>query len=337
VGDEITIADVPEEGFPIELPIDETAYHMGETVTVADAPEAPAGYIFDGWYLDDEIVTEFTMPADNVTLVVKWDYVHYSFTYTVYGNIPDDYETPANRTDAHVGEVIDLTDLPYKEGYAFGGWAYNNKLVKELVMPAGDVNVVGIWRTSNVSSVDPTEPVDPTNPVYPTEEPTEPVDPTEEPTEPVDPTEEPTEPVDPTNPVYPTEEPTDEPVETFTVTYSGADYVPEAAIVEAGTEYVISDDRAISSGKIFKGWLAGSEEYAAGDRFIVTEDVTLVADWYRPATNPTGATVVELNNILHTENPDDYPAYDMNGDGHVNIIDLVLMAQYVADSVAVEA
>ncbi|MBQ3620337.1 MAG: hypothetical protein II940_01520, partial [Methanosarcinaceae archaeon] len=125
------------------------------------------------------------------------------------------------------------------------------------------------------------------------------------------------------------------PPETFTVTYSGADYVPETAIVEEGTEYIVSDDRAVSPGRIFRGWTAGSEEYTAGDRFIVNGNITLAAEWYTPAINPTGANVVDLYKVLHGEDPDQYPDYDMNGDGHVNIIDLVLMAQYVADSVAV--
>ena len=133
----------------------------------------------------------------------------------------------------------------------------------------------------------------------------------------------------------PTVEPTEESPETFTVTYSGSDYVPDAVIVEAGAEYIVSDDRAVSPGRIFRGWTAGSEEYAAGDKMIVTGNVTLTAEWYTPAINPTGANVVDLYKVLHGEDPDQYPDYDMNGDGHVNIIDLVLMAQYVADSVAV--
>ena len=125
------------------------------------------------------------------------------------------------------------------------------------------------------------------------------------------------------------------PPKAFTVTYSGAEYVPDAAIVEAGAEYIISDDRAVSPGRIFRGWVAGSEEYAPGDRITVNGNITLKAEWYTPAVEPTGASVVGLYKALHGENPDQYQDYDMNGDGHVNIIDLVLMAQYVADSVAV--
>lgn len=125
------------------------------------------------------------------------------------------------------------------------------------------------------------------------------------------------------------------PPDAFTVTYSGSDYVPDAAIVEAGAEYIVSDDRAVSPGRIFKGWVSGSEEYAAGDKIIVNGNVTLTAEWYTPAINPTGATVLNLYKVLHGEDPDQYTEYDMNGDGRINIIDLVLMAQYVADSVAV--
>ena len=122
-----------------------------------------------------------------------------------------------------------------------------------------------------------------------------------------------------------------------TVTYSGADYVPDPSVVETGSEYTVSDDRAISSGKVFRGWAAGDKEYGAGDRFIATENVVLVAMWYTPSIDPTGVSVINLNKALHGENPDQYPEYDMNGDGRVNIIDLVLMAQYVADKAAIGA
>ena len=127
----------------------------------------------------------------------------------------------------------------------------------------------------------------------------------------------------------------DDPSETFTVTYSGADYVPDPSVVEDGAEYTVSDDRAISSGKVFRGWAAGDNVYGAGDRITITENIVLVAEWYTPQIDPTGADIINLNNALHGENPDQYTNYDMNGDGHVTITDLILMAQYVADKVAV--
>jgi len=124
---------------------------------------------------------------------------------------------------------------------------------------------------------------------------------------------------------------------TFTVDYRGADYGPSSDVVNAGEKYIVSDDRGISRGKIFRCWISDSDgrEYSAGDEFTVSGNVILTADWYTPAIKPTGAAVIDLYKVLHEENPDQYTDYDMNGDGRVNITDLVLMAQYVADSVAV--
>ena len=134
-----------------------------------------------------------------------------------------------------------------------------------------------------------------------------------------------------------TVEATAEPPSAFTVDYRGADYVPSSDIVNAGEKYVVSEDRGISPGKIFRCWISDSDgrEYYAGDELTVSGNVILTADWYTPAVRPTGANVVDLYKALHGEDPDQYLDYDMNGDGYVNIIDLVLMAQYVADSVAV--
>ena len=125
---------------------------------------------------------------------------------------------------------------------------------------------------------------------------------------------------------------------TYRVTYdANGGIAPAPATVKAGSKYTVTDDRAISPGKIFRGWRADGKEYGAGDRLTVNGDTVLVALWYTPPIDPTGVNVVGLNKALHGENPDQYPDYDMNGDGHVTIIDLVLMAQYVADKAALDA
>lgn len=48
-------------------------YYAGTAVTVAAQPAAVSGYTFDGWYLNGEKVTTFTMPNNDVTLVGYWD------------------------------------------------------------------------------------------------------------------------------------------------------------------------------------------------------------------------------------------------------------------------
>ncbi|MBO4302036.1 hypothetical protein J5839_01660 [Methanosarcinaceae archaeon] len=125
--------------------------------------------------------------------------------------------------------------------------------------------------------------------------------------------------------------PSDTPSDTFSVSYAGSDHVPPAVTVEAGAEYTVSEDRAVSPGKIFLGWVSGNSQYTAGDRLIVTENIVFDAVWYTPGIDPTGADVINLKQALHDDDPDQYTDYDMNGDGRVTITDLVLMSQYVAD------
>lgn len=128
--------------------------------------------------------------------------------------------------------------------------------------------------------------------------------------------------------------PSDIPSDIFSVSYAGSDYVPPAVTVEAGTEYVVSEDRAVYPGKIFLGWVSGNRQYAAGDRLIITENIVFDAVWHTPGIDPTGADVIDLKQALHSDDPGQYKDYDMNGDGLITITDLVLMSQYVADKVS---
>lgn len=329
----------------------------GKTATRPTTPYVP-GLRFDGWYKEQSYINiyDFSEPVtEDIVLYAKWTGWHtVTFDANGHGTAPEP-ET------AWGGETINSPTPDYVKGYSFGGWYTEKECIHRFNFDTPitcNITLYAKWSTTSTITYDANGgikgpywfdkyevPADKTVTATVTEEPPDmfikapdgyvfcgfEID----------------------GVIYrPGQTYTIMPVKdiTFrylwksaaasdhvTVTYSGADYVPDPSVVETGSEYTVSDDRAISSGKVFRGWAAGDKEYGAGDRFIATENVVLVAMWYTPSIDPTGVSVINLNKALHGENPDQYPEYDMNGDGRVNIIDLVLMAQYVADKAAIGA
>lgn len=89
------------------------------------------GYIFKGWYLDNELVTEIhSSIKKDITLTAKWEkqIKTYNITYnTENGYLPDDVPKtfPEN-----IG--LDTLPIPTKEGYKFLGWYLDNELVEHI-------------------------------------------------------------------------------------------------------------------------------------------------------------------------------------------------------------
>lgn len=94
-----------------------------------DIPDAPVkdGYVFDGWYYDNETFEEPFDPlslsdeplSTDLTLYAKWIdesiFPHFDVTFDVDGGSPVD--TVAVRE----GQKLDEPEDPTKEGYAFDG------------------------------------------------------------------------------------------------------------------------------------------------------------------------------------------------------------------------
>ena len=118
-------------------------YHYGETVTVADAATAP-GYTFNGWYLNGEKVTSFTMPAENVTLTGTWSQNEYTVSYD-YGTAPAGASALPATATYHYGDTVTVADAATAPGYTFNGWYLNGEKVTSFTMPAENVTLTGTW------------------------------------------------------------------------------------------------------------------------------------------------------------------------------------------------
>lgn len=123
-----------------------------------------------------------------------------------------------------------------------------------------------------------------------------------------------------------------------TVSYTGGivipDWAPEDETIPAGSAYVISPYRACCEGYAFNGWIdQNGNEYAPGDPVTISRDVILEAQWISLESGfvPTLSDLITVNNIIIYDG-DYVEKYDLVRDGEIDIFDLVLMAQYVADN-----
>ena len=118
-------------------------YLPGTEVAVAAAPELD-GYTFDGWYLNGEKVTSFTMPAENVTLTGTWSQNEYTVSYD-YGTAPAGASALPATATYHYGDTVTVADAATAPGYTFNGWYLNGEKVTSFTMPAENVTLTGTW------------------------------------------------------------------------------------------------------------------------------------------------------------------------------------------------
>ena len=94
-----------------------TNYHI-ETPTFELSNLSAVGYLFDGWYLNNEAVTQINIGSvGNRSLEARWTPINYSISYTqTKGVIHENPSTYNIETSTTV-----LSDLEL-EGYEFNGW-----------------------------------------------------------------------------------------------------------------------------------------------------------------------------------------------------------------------
>ena len=77
------------------------------------------GYEFEGWYFDDELVTEGVWKyTEDITLTARWKAINYRIEYDLDGGIFED----ANPTEYTVESDTIVLQNPSKPGYIFTGW-----------------------------------------------------------------------------------------------------------------------------------------------------------------------------------------------------------------------
>lgn len=115
------------------------------------------GYIFDGWYYDEEYTLEVNFGDDTFTapdvLYAKWQEVSYKVTYDPNGGTRFDGLDTVEEVTVTPGESIeiaDLYDVYENEGRSIIGWSYTSDgsvdLAKgEEYTPTGNITLYAVW------------------------------------------------------------------------------------------------------------------------------------------------------------------------------------------------
>ncbi len=146
--------DTIEKGFVLTPEKSEITYHLGDGTNseenplwycsmdeVVFAPPVKAGYIFEGWYLDEAYETAITKiekgSSGDLELYAKWSPETYTIHYVLNGGKND----RANPT-AYTCETEDIIlKKPSRTGYTFAGWYPDEEYVSSQ-------RVVGIQKGS---------------------------------------------------------------------------------------------------------------------------------------------------------------------------------------------
>ena len=112
----------------------------------ASKPEDPTkeGYIFEGWYVDDEkwSFSGYVVIKD-ITLVAKWVTEQYNLTIKY-----NDGKTPDFVSKKDVGSNIDIS-VPSKDGYTFDKW----NIDVPAKMPSHDLTLEAIWKVNQYNLI----------------------------------------------------------------------------------------------------------------------------------------------------------------------------------------
>ncbi len=101
------------------------------------------GYDFANWYFDDEEY-DFDLPVNSdLSLYAKWNIKTYQITYDLNGgniNLKNPTEYTVETEDITLKE-------PYKEGYVFYGWYFQDERITTISKGStGDMSLIAKWN-----------------------------------------------------------------------------------------------------------------------------------------------------------------------------------------------
>jgi uncharacterized repeat protein (TIGR02543 family) len=107
------------------------------------------GYMFNGWYLDDNYSNEFTLkefPKNNLTVYAKWIANEYSILFETNGanELLDPITAPY---ESDISEFEPNT--PTKQGYIFNGWYADKEFTTPYIfttMPLHGTTIYAKWE-----------------------------------------------------------------------------------------------------------------------------------------------------------------------------------------------
>ena len=115
------------------------------------------GYTFLGWYNGEVKFEETEMPAENITLVAKWEEVEIPgpgpdpvVTFTITFDVNGGNALAENSITGEAGTAVELP-VPTREGYTFLGWLYEGELFETTSMPDFSLTLVASWEEIKVT------------------------------------------------------------------------------------------------------------------------------------------------------------------------------------------
>ncbi|WP_193556127.1 InlB B-repeat-containing protein [Paenibacillus ginsengarvi] len=120
-----------------------------EGIAAAPADPTNTGYIFAGWYTDEQLTTAFsfnTVITRDITLYAKWEKDSYTVTFDSNGG------TAVSSLAASHSSMITAPADPAKSGYTFGGWYADEELTAVFTFSTpiiGDMTLYAKWATDS--------------------------------------------------------------------------------------------------------------------------------------------------------------------------------------------
>ena len=116
---------------------------LHETTAIKPKDPIREGYIFEGWYLDQQEYDFNNLVREDIVLKAIWkkdERTHYTVKFDVKGGTLIDSQTIKK------GEKVVKPVNPTRAGYIFIEWRYNNVVFDFSTPIEDDVTLVAIWK-----------------------------------------------------------------------------------------------------------------------------------------------------------------------------------------------
>ena len=108
------------------------------------------GYIFLGWYLGENKVTNVSPDInEDITLIAKWEEIYIPKEFTISYELDEGYFNESVDTTYIENIGKDSLPTPKKDGYDFAGWYLNGELITHIDSNLNqDVTLVAKWENN---------------------------------------------------------------------------------------------------------------------------------------------------------------------------------------------
>lgn len=129
----------------------ESATYLYQETISAPIDPIKDGYIFDGWYTDESLTTQYIfgqMGLQDITVYAKWSAFSYKIQFENTG------DSDIDDILAEAGSTIVAPDDPIRDGYEFSGWYIDALSLEPFVfstMPNEDLTLYADWGTNGLN------------------------------------------------------------------------------------------------------------------------------------------------------------------------------------------